>query len=193
MAAQMCASLALLAPGHPRQVVVAGRAASPEFQALVDAAFASHAPDKVRGGGGMCVCVHWQARRLRARRLFSVTARVVLMNLYMCVCVFWGGIRGGACTVLQTAVRAPGTLRRGDRRCWTDLQVVAQLDLANEGRMRWWRAHNPEAVALAEHSGMTADDPATAFVCQNFTCQRWVDAGAPCRLCCALLAMDCVA
>jgi uncharacterized protein YyaL (SSP411 family) len=49
--------------------------------------------------------------------------------------------------------------------------VVIHIDLGDDDAMAFWRAHNPEAVAMAEGSGMTVDDPATAFICQNFTCK----------------------
>ena len=94
---------------------------------------------------------------------------------------------------------------------WTPDKVVILLDLGDEAVMEFWRAHNPEAVAVAEvkacwggaqscspmralvnarlmtalsprhqrtttappqATGMAADDAATAFVCQNFTCRR---------------------
>lgn len=31
---------------------------------------------------------------------------------------------------------------------------------------QFWREHNPEAVAVAEATGMDPSEPATAFVCQ---------------------------
>lgn len=92
---QLCCSLALLSGGHPRQVIIAGARGAPDTEALVDAAFAPFAPDK----------------------------------------------------------------------------VVIQLDPGNEEEMRWWGRFNPEAVAMVEATGMEAGEPATAFICQNFTCQ----------------------
>lgn len=92
---QMCCAVHLLSVGHPRQVIIAGRRGAPDTEALVDAAFAAFAPDK----------------------------------------------------------------------------VIIHLDLANEAELAWWRAHNPEAVVVVEATGMTSADVATAFICQNFTCQ----------------------
>ena len=37
--------------------------------------------------------------------------------------------------------------------------------------LQFWRQQNPEAVDVAEATGMESSDPATAFVCQNFTCK----------------------
>lgn len=51
-------------------------------------------------------------------------------------------------------------------------KILILLDLGDEELMKFWREHNPEAVALAEATGMTAEDPATAFICQNFTCRK---------------------
>jgi len=50
--------------------------------------------------------------------------------------------------------------------------VVIHLDLSNEPAMNFWKEQNPEAVSIAEATGMTVNEPATAFICQNFTCKK---------------------
>jgi uncharacterized protein YyaL (SSP411 family) len=55
---------------------------------------------------------------------------------------------------------------------YTPDMVLILLDLADEKSMEFWRRENPEMVAIAEATGMTAKDAATAFICQNFTCKK---------------------
>jgi uncharacterized protein YyaL (SSP411 family) len=93
---QMLTALHLLEVGFARQVVIAGRKGAPDTEALINAAYALYAADR----------------------------------------------------------------------------VVIHLDLGDDLQIKWWQKHNPEVVALAEATGMTADDPATAFICQNFTCKK---------------------
>lgn len=50
--------------------------------------------------------------------------------------------------------------------------VLIHLDLSNENLMNFWKQQNPEAVSIAEATGMTVNEPATAFICQNFTCKK---------------------
>ena len=50
--------------------------------------------------------------------------------------------------------------------------VIIHLDLSDDTAMEFWKKHNPEAVSIAEATGMTIDEPATAFICQNFTCKK---------------------
>jgi uncharacterized protein YyaL (SSP411 family) len=92
---QMCCGLHLLSVGHARQVIVAGQRGSPDTEALLNASFASYAPDK----------------------------------------------------------------------------AIIHIDLSDEVSLAFWRKHNIEALAMAEGSGMEASDPATCFVCYNFTCR----------------------
>ena len=50
-------------------------------------------------------------------------------------------------------------------------QAVIALDPADEGDVAFWRAHNPSVLDMVEGAGLSAATcPATAFVCQNFTC-----------------------
>ena len=50
-------------------------------------------------------------------------------------------------------------------------QAVIVLDPADEGDVAFWREHNPSVLEMVEGAGLTAETcPATAFVCQNFTC-----------------------
>ena len=93
---QMATALHLLNVGHARQVVIAGRGGCDDTEALLNAAAAVYAPDK----------------------------------------------------------------------------VVIHVDLGDAEVMAFWRERNPEVVAIAEMSGMTVDEPATAFICQNFTCKK---------------------
>ena len=51
-------------------------------------------------------------------------------------------------------------------------KIVIHLDLGDEEVMNFWKEHNLEVVALAEATDMTSEDPATAFICQNFTCKK---------------------
>ncbi|PSC70426.1 spermatogenesis-associated 20 isoform B [Micractinium conductrix] len=57
-------------------------------------------------------------------------------------------------------------------RPFTPDKVVIHLDPSDSELTEFWRRRNPEALAVAEHTGFEAGEPATAFVCQNFTCRR---------------------
>ncbi|CAL5218409.1 g85 [Coccomyxa viridis] len=48
-------------------------------------------------------------------------------------------------------------------------KTVMLIDPTDEASTSFWREHNPEALAMAE--GWKTDRPATAYVCQNFTCK----------------------
>jgi uncharacterized protein YyaL (SSP411 family) len=50
--------------------------------------------------------------------------------------------------------------------------VVLHLDLGNAKLMKFWKDQNPETVSIAEATGMTVNEPATAFICQNYTCKK---------------------
>ena len=45
-------------------------------------------------------------------------------------------------------------------------KVVIHLDPSDSELTEFWRRRNPEALAVAEHTGFEAGEPATAFVCQ---------------------------
>jgi len=60
------------------------------------------------------------------------------------------------------------------------------IDPSSAEDMDFWRAHNPAVVDMVEGSGRTADSPAAAFVCQNFTCLA--PTGDPAKLRAALAA-----
>jgi uncharacterized protein YyaL (SSP411 family) len=51
-------------------------------------------------------------------------------------------------------------------------KVVIHIDLEDSKEVRFWKERNPEALALAEATGLAAQDPATAFICQNLTCKK---------------------
>jgi hypothetical protein len=46
--------------------------------------------------------------------------------------------------------------------------VIIPLDLGNAGEVEFWRELNPEALAVAEASGVGPGDAATAFICQKW-------------------------
>ena len=51
------------------------------------------------------------------------------------------------------------------------MQAVILIDLESAEDVAYWRAHNPSVLDMAEGAGLApAACPATAFVCQNFTC-----------------------
>ncbi|KAL4448270.1 hypothetical protein ABPG75_005489 [Micractinium tetrahymenae] len=56
-------------------------------------------------------------------------------------------------------------------RSYTPDKVIIHLDPSDQQLMAWWRSRNPEAVEVVEATGFEAGEPATAFICQNFTCQ----------------------
>lgn len=49
--------------------------------------------------------------------------------------------------------------------------VIIHLDLGDSECVNFWKQHNPEVFSMVERSGMTASDPATCFICFNFTCR----------------------
>ena len=51
-----------------------------------------------------------------------------------------------------------------------DVSII-HIDLGDEECVEFWREKNPEALGMAEASGMTSSDPATCFLCFNFTCR----------------------
>lgn len=68
---------------------------------------------------------------------------------------------------------APGTEALLDAvfAAYTPDKVVIHLDPSDPQLMEYWRGRNPEAVAVVEATGFEAGKPATAFVCQSFTCK----------------------
>jgi uncharacterized protein YyaL (SSP411 family) len=56
---------------------------------------------------------------------------------------------------------------------WAPDKALILVDLSDAAAVEFWRAHNPEAWAMvdAHFSKQGQQQEATAFVCQNFTCQ----------------------
>ncbi|BDA44314.1 Spermatogenesis-associated protein 20 [Coccomyxa sp. Obi] len=50
-------------------------------------------------------------------------------------------------------------------------KAVIFIDPSDKASVDFWREHNPQALAMVEGANLKGDSPATAFVCQNFTCK----------------------
>lgn len=143
---------------HALQVVVAGPRGAPDTEALLDAVFHPFAPGAWLAG--------WPAELCRARG--RAWGHAVCCWPLACPPSRSAGEAAPAAgswpALLPTCLLCCAVL------CCAD-KVVIQLDLSDAALTAFWRAHNPEALAVAEAAGAKAGGAATAYVCQNFTCK----------------------